>query len=84
MTVQYRDEVLEPIVRLCTAAVSLTFVLMDDKACPHRAAIIDDYLESEGIALMAWPVYSPDLNAIENLWAELYLHISYLQLLLFS
>ncbi|GFV71368.1 transposable element Tcb1 transposase [Trichonephila clavipes] len=65
--VRYRDEVLEPFVRLCTAAVCPTFVLMDDNARPHRADIVDDYLESEGIERMAWPAYSPDLNPIENL-----------------
>ena len=71
MAVQYRDEVLEPIVRLYTAAVGLTFVLMEDNAHTHRAAIVDDYLESEGIVRMMWPAYSLDLNPIENLWDAL-------------
>ncbi|GFY36156.1 transposable element Tcb1 transposase [Trichonephila clavipes] len=69
--VRYRDEVLE-IVRLYAAAVGPTFVLMDDNVRLHRADIVDDYLESEGIARMAWPAYSPDLN----------LHVSPLQPLL--
>ncbi|GFV00040.1 transposable element Tcb1 transposase [Trichonephila clavipes] len=65
--VRYRVEVLKPIVRLYAVAVGPTFVLMDDNARPHRADIVDDNLESEGIARMAWPAHSPDLNPIENL-----------------
>ncbi|GFY00958.1 transposable element Tcb1 transposase [Trichonephila clavipes] len=65
--VRYRNEILKPIVKLYAAAVGPTFVLMDDNARPHRADIVDDYLESEGIACMVWPAYSPDLNPIENL-----------------
>ncbi|GFV97549.1 hypothetical protein TNCV_2040571 [Trichonephila clavipes] len=52
-------------------AVGPTFVLMDDNARPHRADIVNDYLEREEIARMAWPVYSPDFNPIENLWDAL-------------
>ncbi|GFV41130.1 transposable element Tcb1 transposase [Trichonephila clavipes] len=44
---------------------------MDDNARPHRADIIDDYLESEVIARMTWPAYSPDFNPIENFWDAL-------------
>ncbi|KFM63017.1 Transposable element Tc3 transposase, partial [Stegodyphus mimosarum] len=63
--------VLEHIVRLYAAAVGFNFVLMDDNARPHRADIVDDYLESEGIARMAWSAYSADHNPVENLWDAL-------------
>ncbi|GFW70971.1 transposable element Tcb1 transposase [Trichonephila clavipes] len=49
---------------------------MDDNTRPHRADIVDDYLESERIARMEWPAYSPDLNPIENLCDALYHAIS--------
>ncbi|GFX94599.1 transposable element Tcb1 transposase [Trichonephila clavipes] len=69
--VRYSDEVLEPIVILYVAAVGPNFVLMDDNARPYRDDIVDDYLESEEIARMAWSAYSPDLNPIENIWDTL-------------
>ena len=52
---------------LYAAAVGSTSVLMDDNARHHRTASVDNYLESEGIAHMAWPEYSSDLNRIEYL-----------------
>ncbi|GFT65097.1 transposable element Tcb1 transposase [Trichonephila clavipes] len=45
--VQYQDKVLEPVVRFHAAAIGPTFVLMDDNARPHRADILDDYLEAK-------------------------------------
>ena len=57
--------------RLYAAAVRSTFVLMDDNAHSYKTAIVNDYLESEGIAHMACLVYSPVFNPIENLWDAL-------------
>ncbi|GFV74342.1 transposable element Tcb1 transposase [Trichonephila clavipes] len=65
--VRYRDEVLEPIVRLYAAAVGPTFVLMDDNARPYRADIVDDYLESEGIA----PTLIELETALQEEWRSL-------------
>ena len=57
--------------RFYAAAVGPNFVLMNDNAHPHKSAIVDDYLETEGIARTEQPAYSPYLNIIENLWDDL-------------
>ncbi|GFW00356.1 transposable element Tcb2 transposase [Trichonephila clavipes] len=65
---RYRDEVLEPYVRLFRGAVGSDFISMDDNAPCHRVVLIDDFLETENIHRMSGPANSPDLNPIEHVW----------------
>jgi transposase len=42
---------------------------MHNGAGPHRGHIVKNILREMNIRVMSWPLYSPDLNPIENLWA---------------
>ncbi|GFX08393.1 transposable element Tc1 transposase [Trichonephila clavipes] len=63
--VRHRNEVLESYVRLFRGVCSPEFILMDDNERPHRALLVDEFLESEDIRRMDWLARSPDLNPIE-------------------
>ncbi len=42
-------------------------VFQQDNAKPHTAAITTAWLRSRRVRVLNWPVYSPDLSAIENI-----------------
>ena len=68
---KYRDEILTPIVSLYVGAIGDDFILMDGNARPHRARIVNEYLQQESIERMDWPATSPDLNPIDHAWGHL-------------
>ena len=69
--VRYRDEILNPLVVSYAEAVGETFILLDDNARAHRAGVVDNMLEEQGIQRMNFPARLPDLNPTEHAWDAL-------------
>ena len=43
-------------------------VLQDDNARPHRARIVQQFLQQNNMDHLDWPARSPDLSPIEHVW----------------
>ena len=41
---------------------------MDDNARPHRAQIVQHFLQQEAVQTIPWPAMSPEMNPIEHAW----------------
>ncbi|GBM03753.1 hypothetical protein AVEN_134968-1 [Araneus ventricosus] len=50
--VKYRDEILDPYVLPYTGAIGNDFILMDDNVRPHRAVVVEVYLEGHDLERM--------------------------------
>lgn len=65
---KYRNQILFNYVPAMHRA-NLTF--MHDQSSIHKSVLATNYLRNKGINMLDWPAKAPDLNPIENLWAEM-------------
>ena len=61
---KYRDNVLAPRVvpHFDNHALADRPMFMDDNARPHRARIVQHFLQQEAVQTIPWPAMSPDMN----------------------
>lgn len=54
-----------------SSALQHNLTLQQDNARPHAARFTQDFLQAQGVDVLPWPAYSPDLSPIEHLWDHL-------------
>lgn len=65
---QVRDE-LHRLYAHTNLSVNLNPLVMQDNAPVHTCSIVRQWFLAHRMVLMEWPLSSPDLNPIENVWA---------------
>lgn len=80
IAVRYRNKILKATARSYVSAVCPGFFLVHDNAWPHVARASRQFLDAEGTDAIDWPLHSPDMNLIENLWDIMYQSIQGCQL----
>ena len=51
-------------------------VFQQDNARPHEARVTCHFLLAQGVNVLPWPAYSPDLSPVEHLWDYLGRHVA--------
>ena len=69
--INYRDEVLQPIVVPVFQAHPHLHVFQQDNVRPHTVRVSMQFLAASAISVLPWPAGSPDMAPIEHVCDEL-------------
>ena len=64
----YIDKILRPHVVPFLRPMGNNGIFQDDNARPHRARIVDGFLQANNARRLEWPAMSQDLSCIEHVW----------------
>nr|CAD7260173.1 unnamed protein product [Timema shepardi] len=65
-SIQYMQDIVEPIVLPYRRAVGHRFIKANDNAMQHHGHMVQQCLKNNDIVIMEWPAQSPDMRQIEN------------------
>lgn len=69
---KYQTDIINDVGEICRSLVpgAVGFVFQHDMPPAHNAASTREFLRQRKVPVLEWPGNSPDMNILENMWAE--------------